>query len=403
MLAAVAVSVAIVTLGLLLSPRVRQSTAWSATVTPLASIIGSGFLVSVPLLAHAVGHWALFAMAGLMLVSYAMGAVIRYNIRYSEPQLHEASTGSWLASAERISLLTLVFAYVISVAYYLTLLSAFLLHAFGMSDPILAKSLTTVLIILIAGVGTWRGLRALEGIEIYAVSFNLAIIAGLLATLAVFLITSTPRLETAPSPITFDWRSLQIILGLLIVVQGFETSKFLGAEYDSDLRIKTMRRAQWISGLVYLVFFALLTPLLPLLGKTNQVTAIITLVAHVAVILPFAITLGAIASQFSASVADSIGASGLLHQVSAKRIAERHAYPMIGLIGLIIVWEMHVTELIAFASRAFALFYFSQCVVAIITAFCRTSTTSRVLPVAGFSLMGLICLAVVLFGAPVEG
>ncbi len=76
---------------------------------------------------------------------------------------------------------------------------------------------------------------------------------------------------------------------------------------------------------------------MPLLGKTKQVTAMITLVAHVAVILPLAITLGAIASQFSASIADLIGASGLLHQVSAQRITAHHTYPMIGLIGVLIM------------------------------------------------------------------
>ena len=40
---------------ILVTPRVRGNTGWSATVTPLASIIGSGFLVSVPLMASAIG------------------------------------------------------------------------------------------------------------------------------------------------------------------------------------------------------------------------------------------------------------------------------------------------------------------------------------------------------------
>lgn len=35
-------------------PRVRNAILWRATVTPLASIIGSGFLISGPLLSHVV-------------------------------------------------------------------------------------------------------------------------------------------------------------------------------------------------------------------------------------------------------------------------------------------------------------------------------------------------------------
>jgi hypothetical protein len=37
------------------SKRLRASSSWSATVTPLASIMGSGFLLSAPLLTGVVG------------------------------------------------------------------------------------------------------------------------------------------------------------------------------------------------------------------------------------------------------------------------------------------------------------------------------------------------------------
>jgi len=51
----------IATAAILFSPRLTASPVWRATVTPLASIIGSGFLVSLPLLAHDLGS---FAVAG---------------------------------------------------------------------------------------------------------------------------------------------------------------------------------------------------------------------------------------------------------------------------------------------------------------------------------------------------
>ena len=402
LISVVSIGVTVIVLGVLLNPRIQQSLTWKATVTPLASIIGSGFLVSVPLLTHTVGSWAIVAMSGLMQVAYFVGGVIRYNIRYSEPLLNDTTLGPLLSSAERLSLFTLIFAYFISVAYCLALLSAFLLNAVGITDPMIAKLLTTGLLLLITGIGSWRGLRGLEGVELIAVSFNLAIIAGLLCGLAVFnVIGDGPTVNQQSEVIGVDWHTLQVILGLLIVVQGFETSKFLGSAYDHETRVRTMRRAQWLSGAVYLAFFALVTPLMPILGAANEVTAINGLVSQVAIVLPLAVTLGAMASQFSASIADSIGASGLLHDISEKRIAIQHTYPLIGIVGALIVWEKHVNELVTLASRAFALFYASQCVVAIITAWHRADET-KVKHIVGFFLMTVLCLVVVIFGTPVE-
>jgi hypothetical protein len=70
---------------IIFSKRVQASKDWQATVTPLASIIGSGFLVSVPLLASEVGNWAIFAMSALIAAAYLVGGAIRFNIRHGEP------------------------------------------------------------------------------------------------------------------------------------------------------------------------------------------------------------------------------------------------------------------------------------------------------------------------------
>ncbi len=70
---------------LALSRRLAGSSSWKATVTPLASIMGSGFLVSAPLLAGIVGTWALACMAVLLLLAYFVGDAIRFNIRHFEP------------------------------------------------------------------------------------------------------------------------------------------------------------------------------------------------------------------------------------------------------------------------------------------------------------------------------
>src|SRR5690606_38881785 len=64
--------------------RIADSPRWMATVPPLASIIGSGFLVCGPLLAREFGMLAAPAMGLLLLLAYAVGAVIRFNIAEAE-------------------------------------------------------------------------------------------------------------------------------------------------------------------------------------------------------------------------------------------------------------------------------------------------------------------------------
>ena len=70
------------------SRRLARSESWTAMVTPLASIMGSGFLVSAPLLAHEVGNLAVLCMAVLLALAYALGGALRFNIRHFEPIEH---------------------------------------------------------------------------------------------------------------------------------------------------------------------------------------------------------------------------------------------------------------------------------------------------------------------------
>ena len=67
-----------------LVPKARNNAWWQATVTPLASIIGSGFLVVAPLLAAVTGSLAVVAMLIIVVLAFAIGHVIRFNIRNSE-------------------------------------------------------------------------------------------------------------------------------------------------------------------------------------------------------------------------------------------------------------------------------------------------------------------------------
>lgn len=61
-----------------------------------------------------------------------------------------------------------------------------------------------------------------------------------------------------PEPLKHTpWEVLTILAGTLIVVQGFETPRYLGDEFDAATRIKASRWSQIISTTVYVAFVAL--------------------------------------------------------------------------------------------------------------------------------------------------
>lgn len=379
---------------LALSRRLGKSTSWQATVTPLASIMGSGFLVCAPLLAGVVGNLAVLCMGVLLVLAYLLGGVIRFNIRHFEPIATDHGAAQDVAFLSRI---VLAGAYFISVTYYLQLLSAFALNIVGVESIVAARLLTTGLLLLIGGIGIWRGLDALAKVEKYAVSLNLGMIAALLVGLAVYniqhVMAGTWALPDISS--TIDWHDLRILLGLLIVVQGFETSRYLGDSYPAEQRIATMRTAQLLSTVIYLVFLGLAT-LLFKNGMGTDVTAIITMCAPVAVVLPILLTIAAIGSQFSAAVADNSGAGGLIEEISHKRLPLRGAYALIMLVTVAITWETDVNAIIAYASRAFALYYMLQCCVALLVA--RKQGKSAA--VLRFAVLAVLCLLVFALGIP---
>jgi len=386
---------------LALSKRLGASKVWKATVTPLASIMGSGFLVSAPLLAGLVGKWAVLCMAVLLVVAYAVGHVIRFNIRYFEPMEHDGYGP--VQDAAFVSRVVLAGAYFISVTYYLQLLAAFALNAVGVQGELWANMVTTFILLAIGVVGMWRGLDELEKVEGYAISLNLGMIAALLLALLVYniqlFVGGDWQLPGISSRI--DFHDMRVLLGLLIVVQGFETSRFLGDEHPAEQRISTMRMAQWISGVIYLVFIGLATVLFQE-GMGSDVTAIIKMTAPVAVVLPVLLSFAAIGSQFSAAVADNSGAGGLLEDITQRKLPVRFAYLLIMLITVALTWQTNVNAIIAYASRAFALFYMIQCLVAFMVAWTKRDLSKRNLRLVAYACIGFICLAVFALGLPAE-
>ncbi|WKE67004.1 hypothetical protein PVT67_07135 [Gallaecimonas kandeliae] len=382
------------------SPRLANSSNWKATVTPLASIMGSGFLVSAPLLGLIVGNRAVFFMAGLLMLSFLIGSAIRFNIRHFEPIENRRGRAQSIALLSRM---VLAGAYFISVTYYLQLLAVFLLKAFGVEGTLYAHGITTLLLLIIGGIGMWRGLSELEQVESYAVSLNLGMIGVLLLGLALYnlRLLLAGHWQLSPLDGTVDGHDIRVLLGLLIVVQGFETSRYLQDEHPAEQRIVTMRLAQIISSVIYLAFIGLVTVLFQP-GMTADVTAITSMVTPVAVVLPLLISIAAIGSQFSAAVADTSGAGGLIEDIVHRRLSPRYAYLAILLITLMLTWNTNVNEIIAYASRAFALFYMLQCAVAFAVAWDEKGLKRRRRKLVLFGCCALACALVFGLGLPSE-
>ncbi|WP_395003768.1 hypothetical protein [Cypionkella sp.] len=378
---------------LLLYPRLSRAPLWRATMTPLASIIGSGFLVLGPILHQSWGASAPLVMAALCAGAWAFGAAIRSNIahRSTEPrpmiEQKLETAASWVLS----------FAYVISVAYYLNLFGAFGVSLTSYDDALHAQLLTSAMFLLILGVGWLRGFDALERLEQVTVGVKLVVIAGLLAGLAGYFVTQTQAgaLQIIPPQVSL-WQSLTLGFGLIVTVQGFETSRYLSESYDARVRIRSMQWAQTISTVIYMIYITLLAyAFAPATGVLSE-TAIIAMMAVVAPILPAMLVGAALSAQFSAAIADTSGAGGLIAELTRSRVSSRQAYAVLVGAGLALTWSADVFQIIAYASRAFALYYALQ---AAIAASHRDQSALRVTAYAGLAVFGL---AIAVLGTPIE-
>lgn len=381
---------------LLIWPRLSNAPVWRATITPLASIIGSGFLVLGPILDVSYGGYAPLVMLGLCAIAYLFGAAIRFNIADIDAR---PAPSRLLSGLEQASSVVLAFAFIISVAYYLNLFGAFGVSLTTLDDAYHANLLTTAVFLLILFTGMTRGFSALERMEQVSVGLKLSIIAGLLLALAVHFgqVVDRSALEFDPPEVT-GWAGVTLMAGLIVTVQGFETSRYLGEAYDAPLRIKSMRLAQWISTAIYCLYIGLLTYAFESDPMSLDETAIIDLMQVVAPILPLLLVVAALSAQFSAAIADTNGSGGLMAETTKGIVKEKSAYVLLVGIGIVLTWMANIFEIISYASRAFALYYALQSSIAAI----RASQRLHPWQTAGFAILALFGAAVAVFGTPVE-
>jgi len=395
------IAIATVSIAIVLSmPRVSRSTTWRAVVTPLASIIGSGFLLLGPVLNLGYGGYAPLVMLALCGVAYLYGAVIRNNIQAGEEAIIDGTYGKLAKRVETLSSWALAFAYIISVTYYLNLLGAFSLSLTPFDSTLDAKLMTSGVFGIIVIVGWSRGFKSLERLEYVSVGLKLAIITGLLVGLMAHFSKQAidEKLIFNPQNVT-GWSVITMTFGLLITVQGFETSRYLGSSYDAKTRIRSMRLAQWLSTLIYLIYILLISYVFAPDQMSSSETGIIDMMGIVAPILPFMLVAAAMASQFSAAIADTSGSGGLFAQLSRNRITEPQAYLALGIIGIALTWSADIFAIVSFASRAFAIYYGLQAALAAIISVRRGNNPGKA---AFFALLVALGAAIAILGQPVE-
>ncbi len=358
-----------------------------ATVTPLASIFGSGFLIIVPILAQSLGRWSALGMAAVCALAWCVGDAVRHNVRTVEG--HEV--GAAVRRLERASDLTIVVAYVISVALYLRILAQFVVGYAGGSLGA-QKVLAVAVVGLITAVGLVRGLHGLQVLERSALAVVIVIVLVLLVTFAVrdasLLVGDGVTLTRAHDGLG---GALLVLGGIVITVQGFETIRYQ-PDVDAEVRVAASRLAQLVATGVYLALVGLATPLMSIAEKDGNAGELLTFVQSVAPFLALPLVVTAALSQFSAATADTEAGKGNLRVLPLTALHGKVGYVVIGLAAAALAASLGTSVIVVVASRAFAAYYALQCAVAALQSHGRRR--------AGFVALVLVMVAVTVLAKP---
>jgi hypothetical protein len=282
------------------------------------------------------------------------------------------------------------------VCLYLHILSAFVLGGLHADTDLNENLMTTAVIAAITTIGTTKGLKALDVLEEWGIYVTLLIILLLLLGFARYDWTAwqSPSGIMLVAPLQHTpWQVLTIVAGTLIVVQGFETPRYLGEVFDADTRVRASRWSQIISTGVYLLFVALALPVVHTLGGTYDDNSLIALVGVAAALLVAPLIVAAALSQFSAAVADTLAATGNLEETTHGHLKARWAYIFVGGGAIALTWSADTLEIVALASRAFAFYYLLQCLVAI-------SVSQSLIQRAGVAIVALALGFITVFAVP---
>jgi hypothetical protein len=345
-------------------PRVQDSATYKAMVVPLAEIMDVGFIVFSPIIILLFGYDAPWAMLGLCLLAILTGFATSYNINNYEPLIGKPDP---LHRWNSIALWALLAASVVNVAYYAQLLMMLVWLPLGdLYSPGLVTATAALLLCILTIYGFAKGLMALNDLGNKTTAFNLSAIASVLVAFAAF---NVQRLVGGD----FDWphfdapndgEAFRKLLGLFVLVQGFEASRYIGSYFSQEKRVRTMRSSQYISSVVYVLFVALSLILFATVQAPDDVTAIFVVSEQVSVFLPFLIMAAALGSQLSAIVNDTETRTEMLAQELGDRLPRQWTFPLFLVPAILVVLLTEVSSAVALASRVFAVYYLSQALIA---------------------------------------
>lgn len=377
-------------------PGVSRRTAIRASVTPLASILGSGLLIIVPVLETHLGRAAVFGAIAVTGLAWLVGSVVRHNIAVVEPLIEDARLDTVTARLDRFSDAVIVVAYIISVALYLRIMAQYMI-GYVTPDPHsnLERVIAVAAVVAIVSVGIARGFDGLDRLDLISLITVLVltvVLCGVLITHdANQLVSGDFSLPPIPDESLIS--TLLVLGGIVITVQGFETVRFLGGVYDRDTRITASRIAQLTAAAIYIIFVAAATPAMGLGTSAGADNTLLDITSRVAPLLALPLVLSAGLSQLSAAIADTAAADGNLRGLSSKM---KGAWPFLisGLAAAALAATVPTYTVVAVASRAFAAYYACQALVAL-------RTSEGLARKAGYGTLATLMIAITLFAQPV--
>lgn len=137
------------------------------------------------------------------------------------------------------------------------ILSTFVLSSFELDSDFNKSLLTTVVIGIITVIGLFGGLKPLENLERWALYVTILILAIMLIMFGIYDANQYLAQGNFTLPEMPQRSAWEIVTGTLIVVQGFETTRYLGAHFDQQTRIRASRWSQYFSLGVYVLFVTL--------------------------------------------------------------------------------------------------------------------------------------------------
>jgi len=366
-----------------------------AAVTPLASILGSGLLIIVPVLERTLGSLSVLGVVGVCAVAWLVGTTVRHCVRVVEPLAADGKLDAVSRRVDRSADAVIVVAYVISVALYLRIMAQYVVaYASGGDGQLSERIIACVTVVLIVGIGVLRGFAGLDLLD----RVSLVAVLVLTTVLGVTLAVGDGRalfgdgLRLPPVPDVGPGGVLLVLGGIVITVQGFETVRYLGDEFDAETRVRASRVAQLVAASIYVGFVAVATPVMGLGASAGADDTLLDITGRVAPLLGLPLALSAVLSQFSAAIADTAAAEGNLRTFSGWM---RGPWPYLasGTAAVVLAATVPTYTIVAVASRAFAAYYALQAVLAL-----RTSRgISRKL---AYGTLAVLMAAITVLAAP---